>query len=142
MLSASLSPALGPCGIPLEPDALEPDDFDLVVVAGCELFEGVAVFAGEAVLVTAAGELFVEEEEELPELPQPAAMTPATARATNGSPRASVNLLIMANLCLCRESGLQEALLNEHDVARPRTFPAGVRGRFCTAGNVSVRVMT
>ena len=88
MLSGSLSPALGPCGIPLE----------LFVVAGRELFVVVGVFAGEAVLVTTAGELFVEEEEELPELPQPAAMTPATTRATNGSPRASLNLLNMANL--------------------------------------------
>jgi len=99
LLSGSLSPALGPCGIPLELelDALEPAALDLVVVAGGELFVVVAVFAGEAVLVT-AGELFVEEEEELPELPQPAAMTPATTRATIGSPRASLNLLNMANL--------------------------------------------
>ncbi|TMM02983.1 MAG: hypothetical protein E6G05_08465 [Actinobacteria bacterium] len=61
------------------------------------VFVVVGVFAGEAVLVT-AGELFVEEEEELLELPQPAAMTPASTRPTTGSPRASLNLLNMANL--------------------------------------------
>jgi hypothetical protein len=127
---------LGPWGIPLELelDALELDDFGLVVAAGGELFVGVAVFAGAAVLVTAAGELFVEEEEEA-ELPHPAAMTPATATATNGSPRTSLNLLIMVNLCLCRELGLQEPLPIEHDAACRGIFLVAVSGRFAPPGS-------
>ncbi len=90
-----MSPALGPCGIPEE---LELDDFE-VVVAGADCF-GVEVAVAAGVLLAgvelvgaAAGVLLVEEEDEL--LPQPAAMTAATASARNGSPRANLDLWII-----------------------------------------------
>jgi hypothetical protein len=93
---------LGPWGIPL---ALELDDFEVVDEAGEDFLAGLeAVVAGAGLLfvaaelvVVAAGVLLVEEEELL--LPQPAAMTPATSSATSGSPRANLDLLIIANLC-------------------------------------------
>ena len=118
LLSASPSPAPGPWGIPLEleVDALELDDFDLVA-AEDELFVGVAV------VVTAAGALLFACEEELPELPQPAAITPATASASKGNPRASLNLLIMVDLCLVREPCLAEPLPTRDDHLRPTNLP-------------------
>jgi hypothetical protein len=92
LLSASMSPALGPCGIP---DELELDDFEVVVAAGADFFgvELVVAGAGELVVGGAAGVLLVEEDDEL--LPHPAAMTAATASARNGSPRATLDLLII-----------------------------------------------
>jgi Protein of unknown function (DUF4242) len=148
LLSASLSPAPGPWGIPLELelDALDPDDFD-VVAAGDELFVGVGGFVGVAVLVTAAGELLFACEEELPELPQPAAITPAAASASKGNLRASLNLLNMVNLCLCRESGMAEPSATTKDDPRTaRNLPwLGVRHaspRPCAVGFVPVTVVT
>ena len=108
-MSASRSPALGPWGIP---DELALDDFELVVFAADD-FLAVVVAAGElfvgAEVVVAAGELLVEEEDEL--LPHPAAITAATASAANGSPRVSLNLLIMTNLC-CLSCGLAGIVKN------------------------------
>jgi hypothetical protein len=103
LLSLSMSPALGPCGIP---DELELEDFE--VVAGADCLGVVVVVAGAGGLLAgvelvgaAAGALLVEEDDEL--LPQPAAMTAATASARNGSPLAKLNLLIIAKplLSLC-----------------------------------------
>jgi hypothetical protein len=139
LLSESLSPAPGPWGIPfeLELDALELDGFDVVFAAAGELWVVVgaagALFVGVAVLVAAAGELFVEEEEE-PELPQPAAMTAATASATSGSPRATLNLLIMANLCLFREPAWQGPLVNEDDGRTPTNLPYCGEGKVLSRG--------
>jgi hypothetical protein len=92
-----MSPARGPCGIP---DELEPDDFEVVV--GVDFFgvEVVAAAAGVLLAVVVdvgAGVLLLEEDDAL--LPQPAAMTPATANARKGTPRATLDLLIMTNLC-------------------------------------------
>jgi hypothetical protein len=88
-----MSPALGPWGIPDELDG-----FEVVVLAGVELvFAGAGAVVVGALVVVAAGVLLVLEEEEL--LPQPAAMTAATASATNGTPRTNLDLLIMRNLC-------------------------------------------
>jgi hypothetical protein len=105
LLSASLSPALGPWGIPdelaLEVVVFAGDNFLAVVVAGFELVLGAEV-------VVAAGEFLVEEDELLP---HPAAITAATASAANGSPRASLNLLIMTNLC-CLSCGLAGIVKN------------------------------
>jgi hypothetical protein len=94
LLSASMSPAFGPCGIPLELD-----DFEVVAGADCLGVEVVVagagvLLAGAEVVGAAAGVLLVDDEDEL--LPQPAAMTAATARARNGSPRAKLDLLIIA----------------------------------------------
>jgi hypothetical protein len=118
LLSASPSPAPGPWGIPLELalDALEPDDFD-GFAAGGELFVVVAV------LVTAAGELLFACEEELPELPQPAAITPATASASRGNPRAGLNLLIMVNLYLSREVCSADTSPTKDDHHTPTNLP-------------------
>jgi hypothetical protein len=117
LLSASMSPAPGPCGIPdeLELDELEPDDFE-VVVAGAGV-----LLAGAELVDAGAGELLVDEEDEL--LPQPAAMAAAAASARNGSPRPSWNLLIMTNLC-CLFMLLGSSVYSErHDAGHERTFP-------------------
>ncbi len=66
-------------------DALDDFDVDDELLAGA----GAAVFVGAAVLVTAAGGLFADDEEELSELPHPAAMRPAAASASNGNPPAT-----------------------------------------------------
>jgi hypothetical protein len=67
-------------------------------LAGVELvFAGAGAVVVGALVAVAAGVLLVLEEEEL--LPQPAAMTAATASATNGTPRTNLDLLIMRNLC-------------------------------------------
>jgi hypothetical protein len=113
-LSASLSPAVRPWGIPdeLEPDEL--DDFEAEVAAGGELLAGAEV-------VVAAGALFVTEELEL--LPQLAATMAATASTTHGSPRIRPNLLIMTNLCSL-SACVVGSITYRQDAAHRRTFPA------------------
>lgn len=93
-------------------------------------------FVGVAVLVTAAGELLFVCEEELPELPQPAAITPATASASKGNPRAGLNLLIMVNLYRFRASRLAEPSRTKDDDRRPTNLPRPGERKVCTAVGV------